>query len=341
MRMYVASTPYHLVVATALQIAAEDAPALLMYDDQYGFARHVGNLEAAFPNVSIRLLPPYEVSTRLGRVVGSRRSARVIVRSIRESPESVELFAFTPTRADVLRTAHRLRGRVTTVFVEDGLDAYLPHSSTERYARVNLVHHVGTRLVNGFPSPEIFDNTTILDFKEYHVLLPELCRSTIDQSRVRPIAAQDLRAGVTRLRSLTDRFVPDGPPPTDAWFTSHSKYMGGGSNLLGMIGEWSTEARQESEAAVCAVKLHPREDSAALLRGVMQLPVVNFPSWMPAELLLHRVQENCRIRMGLSTFVLSSKILRPTRRTEMDVSIASEHLKILRTWDDSIEAVAQ
>ena len=341
MRIYVASTPYHLLVAAALQISTHDMPAVLMYDDEYGFVKHVGSLGSAFPGASVRILPSYERSSRLGRVIGSRRSANAILRTIRAAEGPVKLFVCCPTRSDLLRTAHRLRGKVPTVFVEDGLDAYLPHSSNVRYERVNLVHHLGTRLVNGFPSPDVFDNTTVLDFQEFHVLLPELFRGTIDRNRIKPIAAQHFREGVSRLQCLTDPHVPDGVTPTNAWFPSHSKYLGGGRNLLRMIAEWSQGTMGASTSAVCVVKLHPRETSSELREGIGDLPLIEYPSWIPAELLLHRMDERCHIRMGLSTFVLSSKILKPSRQMEVDVSVEDEYFDVLRSWDDSIGCMSR
>jgi hypothetical protein len=336
-RIYLASTPFHLLVIGALQISTGDAPAVIMYDDEYGFISHLGSINRACPNAEIELLRPFERSNRLSRVIKSRKGAKAILRRVKSSSGKVELFTCTSTRTDFLRVAHLLKESIPVHFVEDGLDAYLPHSSTELYRRGNFLQHYGTRLVNGFPSPDVWDNTTTMEFKRFHVLYPEICRSTIPQDRIECIEPSWFRQSVDRFNDICHDLVTTSSP-TDVVFPSLSVHMPDVSFFLESLRQWVATVRSQAPNSICAIKLHPREFDEELMLGIDELDVIRYPSWIPAELLVHYLDPRCRITMGLSTFILSSKILAPERIILLDSSVKREYVRFFRDWDESILA---
>jgi hypothetical protein len=338
-RIYVASTPYHLLLVGALQIGAGDNPAILMYDDEYRFIRNSGAIENAIPNVSVELLRSFDRSSRLQSVIRSRASANAILRQVRSASEGAELFLCCPTRRDVLRVAHCLKLSVPIHFVEDGLDAYLPHGITKA-PKSGFLRKLGTRLVNGFPPPTEFDSAAVMKFEQFHMLFPEIRRDSIPYSRVSTIKAEWFVEATRRLQPMVEDFLPDASP-TDIWFPSLSVQMADVSSYLTSLEGWIDTVQSSSSVSKCAVKCHPREQNTELLSGLDSLDVVRYPPWIPAELLMHKFDPHCKIRTGLSTFVLSSKILAPDRVIWLDSSVRPEYRDKLKRWDDAIRTVEQ
>jgi hypothetical protein len=337
LRIYIASTPYHLLLIGALQVGMHDTEAVVMYDDQYEFIAHSGSIAALFPNLRVEMLQPYDRSSRWARALRSRISANSILKRIKHS-ENPELYFCCPTRRDVLRVAHCIKDSVPVHFVEDGLDAYFPHGVTKP-REGGHVQRYGARLINGFASPASFDATTVMKFQSFHLLFPEIRRPTIPLDQVERIEQSWLSTSVIRLRSITDKLTP-AATPTDVWLPSLSVHISDISAFLASLEQQLAAVRAESAARVCAVKCHPREESPELLAGLGSLPVIQYPSWMPAELLLHRFDPSCIIRTGLSTFVLSSKIISPERVIWLDSSVSDEYADRLKRWDKLIGSAA-
>jgi hypothetical protein len=336
LRIYIASTPYHLLVIGALQIGQEDTSAVVMYDDQYEFLAHVGGIASLFPNLKVEPLQPYDRSMRLGRALKSRISAHTILRRIKDT-DSPELYFCCPTRRDVLRVAYSLKGSVPIHFVEDGLDAYLPHGITKPDEGGTVKQSI-TRWINGFPSPDSFDTTMVMEYEKFHLLFPAIRRSTIPIQQVKQIEHSWFVGSVKRMRTLTDKLTPDDTP-TDIWFPSLSVHLQDVSSYVRSVERQLAAVRAESTQSVCAVKCHPREENQELLLGLNSLEMIHYPPWLPAELLLHKFDPGCTIRTGLSTFVLSSMIVSPGRAVWLDSSVNQEYRDSFNRWEKSLRSV--
>jgi hypothetical protein len=318
-------------------VGAHDTEAVVMYDDQYEFIAHSGSIAELFPNLRVEMLQPFDRSSRWARAFKSRISANSILRRIKHS-ENPELYFCCPTRRDVLRVAHCLKDSIPIHFVEDGLDAYFPHG-VSKPQEAGLVKRYGTRLINGFASPDLFDATTVMKFESFHLLFPEIRRPTIPLDQVERIEQPWLTTSAARLRSITDKLIP-AASPTDVWLPSLSVHIRDIPAFLGSLEQQLAAVRSESADRICAVKCHPREESQELLAGLASLQMIQYPSWLPAELLLHRFDPSCIIRTGLSTFVLSSKMISPDRVIWLDSSVNDEYADRLKQWDSLIATAA-
>lgn len=333
-RIYSAITPYHLLLVGALQVASGDAPSIVMFRDESGFLGHVGTITSALPNVQLELLEPLNGSSKWQRAIKFRRSGNALLASVRALRGDAELYTFNSTGWDILRAVHQLKGTIPVHFVEDGLDAYLPHSS-HPYVSSSLLRHYGKRVLNGVPPPAYSDMTRTMRFDRFHLLFPDICRSTIPLERVQRIQGAWFRESVERFSMITDRFLPD-VSPTDIYLPGLSDSTTDASSVVSLIEEWLTSIRATSPGSVCAVKLHPRERNRELLSRLDCLDLIRYPNWIPAELLVHSLDPLCRIRAGLTTFILSSKILVPERRIWLESSINHEYADTLKQWDSSI-----
>jgi hypothetical protein len=333
MRIYIASTPYHLLLVGALQSEDRDKEAYVFYDDEVGFLARLAGPIDFFPNVALKIVRPFERhSSRLGKVIKSRSNARRIRQRIRQVTNP-ELYLFSATRRDVLRLMHLINGSVPAHYVEDGLDAYLPHSSQTKYVRGNVIQHYGNRIANGFPAPRVFDMTTATKFDSFHLLFPKFRRSSIPFDKTEKIHEGAFKQAVERLRESIDEFLPDRTP-THIVFPSHSSQISNVSEYLSSVKQWIADAKSTYPDNVCAIKLHPRESNNEIITGLSALEVVLYPSWIPAELIVHRLSPTCEILTGLSTFILSSSIIMPQRRLVLDETVSPEYARLFRIWDE-------
>jgi hypothetical protein len=337
-RIYIASSPYHLLLVTALQVGNGDAPAIVVYYDDSGFLGHVGSIDDALPNVSfeeIRSGQNYPSTLEKWRpIVETRKGADLIRRHIRALDGNVELYPCNGARRDILLTSYRVKGSIPIHFVEDGLDAYFWHS-TKPYSRRSLIHHYAWRLVNGHPMPDVFDTTTTLTYEKFHLLIPELRRSTIPLEKVEQIESPWVKEAADRLSKCVEPYVPS-MSATDVLFASFSLNIDDIPSFVASVERWVNAVKSESIHRKCAVKLHPRESNSELIFGLKSLDLVLYPAWIPAELLIKYLDPNCRMTMGLSTFILSSNILSPGRRVRLDSSVPTAYADKLMEWDDAI-----
>jgi hypothetical protein len=342
MNTYLAFTPYHLILVGALQLAADDPPARVCYADEAGFLERYPEVAEALPNMEWTFLRTTDQSSRISLPVKSQLNARAIVNSVRISAQhDGTVYVFNGTRPDVLRAAEVTRDRATFEYVEDGLDAYLPLNVEEEIVTGYRFRRHTARLLFGYWNPVRWDMVSTLPFSAYNVLFPELARINTEGSglALRQIDGDCFARSVARFSDTVRDVLPDCRA-TDVHFLPISKGMGDWARYLANLDTRIEQLREQITDARPAVKAHPREGNESFLEGLRRLRAVNLPHWIPAEMLLGCLSSPCRITCGVSTFVMTSKKLIPTRQIRIEGSLDDASCAFFREWDPTIEIAA-
>jgi hypothetical protein len=337
-RVYHACSPYHLILVGALQVGLGDVPATIIYHDQHGFLDQLGPIADAFPNVQLAPFHPRLGSTRWSQAQEFRKSANLMYRLLREGPSDAELYTCNSTGWDLRRSVQRLNGAFPVHYVEDGLDAYLPHSShpAEKHGLGRYyANWMLYRVLYGVAPPDFYDMTAMVKFDKFHVVFPEICRSTIKQAQVERIERSWIEQSVERL-GLVINYDLTKLSPTHVYFPGLSSHSTSPSELIDSIANWAASVRAQSPDNVCAVKLHPRERNQEAFSALDSQGIGQYPAWIPAELVMPSLTPGATMKMGLSTAILSSRVLCPDRTILLDASVKKEYADVLMRWDDAI-----
>jgi hypothetical protein len=332
MRVYVAFTPYHILLLRALQIGAGDQDAALIFADEADILRHEPGFLEPLGALTTHHLLPFGRGSDIGACARARLN-RVRMRKLLPQilPEPGEVFLFNSLRPETWLIDKWAPERTRIHYVEDGLDAYFPCNVWEIPALRRILH----RWAFGGPHPNSLDMTRAFPYAAYHVIAPDLARTP--EPRV-VIEDEWLVRALSEFQPMV-RISPDAPLVSDLLVLAHTERLSGPSAYLAQLEHSITAIRNRFPASVVAVKAHPRERNKAFLEYATKLSDVVFPSWLPAELIAPALRPDCRIFCGLSTFVVTSRSLLPNRTILLDhTSIDSEWLRRLQDWDPAIRA---
>jgi hypothetical protein len=333
-RVYVAFTPYHLILTRAMQLGYDGAPALLIIADEAGISGIIPEM-LDIPGVFriVRLRPIERHSQWLSASI-SRLNARIVVKEVRRhSTASDAIYIFNGARPEALALHRRFRLTRKFHYVEDGLNAYLRQDQPH----VGVLKRVAYYCAYGAPHPHTTDLISMFPFAKYHYLVPELARPEAPPSKIEPIREQMFIDAVESLSKLT----PDDELTSrisHLWFLAHSDGIADVPEYLQAIRRWVADIRMKDANATPGVKPHPRERNAAFLTGIKssEWGVAALPHQMPAELMTSDLDRDCIIRSSLSTFVVTSRLLLPGRTIELESSPAQGVLEKLTAWDSGI-----
>ena len=123
---------------------------------------------------------------------------------------------------------------------------------------------------------------------------------------------------------------------TDVLLLDHSDRMPDVRRCLDDVLTWIQTVRDRHPTGTPRVKAHPRETDQALLQAVRELDDVALPHWLPVEIYANCFQPNATIHCGLTTFIVSSRILIPGRLVLLNGEVLPEHAEILTNWDPRV-----
>ena len=170
-QVYVACTPYHLVLTRAMQMSNDATPALLILADEAGICTIIPEM-LDIPGVFriVRLRPierhPQWLSASIARI--NARTAVNAVRKYCRPPDPI--FFFNGARPEAFALHKHLRKSHSFHYVEDGLNAYLP----QEQPHVSALKKVFFYCAYGSPHPQTTDLISMFPFAGYHYLVPDL-----------------------------------------------------------------------------------------------------------------------------------------------------------------------
>ena len=128
-------------------------------------------------------------------------------------------------------------------------------------------------------------------------------------------------------------------PVTDMYLLAHSERMPSVEDYVERIrGHIRSLNRVHSNTCV-AVKAHPRERNDRLVAELEDLGAYVVPHWVPAELLVGIVDPQVSVHCGLTTFVLTSRLLLPERQLRLDPTVLPSHRAVLQRSEDDASAL--
>ena len=333
-RVYVAFTPYHLILIRALQMGYQGTPALVVVADEARISQIIPEI-LDIPGVTrVVRLRPIERHPQLLSALTARFNARVAIRAVRKYSNATDpIYVFNGGRSETLALYKALRRSRSFQYVEDGLNAYLPRADL----RVSTFKRAAFYGAYGAPHPHSADLISMFPYAKYHYLVPELARSEAPAAEIENVQEQMFVEAVRFLSGLlptdtrTERI-------THLWFLANSDVVADVPEYLGQIERWATDIRREDPNAVPGVKAHPREQNSVLLGGIQSngSGVLTLPHQLPAELLAPDLNEGCVIRSSLSTFVVTSRFLINGRKIELEPDVPEDAFKKLSAWDAGI-----
>jgi hypothetical protein len=315
----------------------DDAGYVVCYADEAGLLDAAPAFLSSLPNATVCHLATLGSVSNWRLAQTTRANAELIADACRSDGGDGAVYIANGIRPDVLRFAAR-NPMVQFEYVEDGLDAYLPHS----VARADLTdrrffRHVSKRLL-GFQRPESWDMQTALPYQHFHFLRPDLARTEIPDSRLSQISPKAFVSSVSRFARHVTGSMPSRPA-TDIYFIRNTESVPDQNRYLDDVRRWSETVSAAGEERVAGIKPHPREADQRFLRRLSNEGITLYPHWVPGELLVPFLDEKCRMYSGLSTFILTSKILLPQRSILLERSIDARWLAILQQWDDNISVL--
>jgi hypothetical protein len=329
-RLYLACTPYHLLMCLAIQVRDGCPPATLLYADEAGlleeYPKVLGALEEWFSVQVIQRLGPVPVWRQ---PIAYRLAGRAARRALRAAREPERVFVCNGQRPEVYGIRRALRGRLPVDHVEDGLDAYIP-CNTRPFPvwRARLHRWVFAEF---WPT----EMTAVLPFARQHVLSPEFARHG-SETVATAIPGQCLSVAVRILSAPVGSGAGEEPERVTHLRLLHL------SNRISDVPEYFQELRawakfvRSTENAVPAIKAHPREINAEVLDLLKTVDAFVFPNRVPIELVGLRLAPDVVVTCGLTTFIVSSRFLLPRRRIILDKSVNPLFVSSLRDWDASI-----
>jgi hypothetical protein len=341
MRLYLTYTPYHLLLANAIQFGSGDPQATIAYSDEAGILNEVPKLADAFGGAQLRVIPGLEQLTGIALHSQSRANDAAILKMARATLDRDDpVYMFNGLRSESQRLAAALSpGHLE--YVEDGLDAYLPAAgglpSTSNWWALFHMGLVGVpsrlalrRRMRGHPN-----SLNALTFVQYHALFPDVVRVPSERSSVAAIEP-------AWLRSSLERFTPLVSPLLPSTTLTHVRMLGNTERIedmrayLRQIEEWSRTVSASGNEPRRAVKPHPRERNKGFLDQIRNLGIAVLPHQIPAELMISVFEPDCTFTCGPTTFVMTSKLLLPQRRVEFPPGALTPAASFLMGWDPTI-----
>ena len=328
-RAYLAFTPYHLLLAVALQDRDGSPRAALLFADDAAVMGRAPHLLDALPGSLIpHLLAPLD-GIPSWQMPSRRWASARQVRRVLELTDPDLLYVSNGLTAQAV-TASRVRDPLCRLeAVEDGLDSYL----RVRNAVVAPWRRTLFRAMFRQQHPHTQDITTALPYDAYHLIVPAIARVPAG-SVVHGIPEEALRNAARTLRSGFPELA-GGAPVTQLRLLNHSTVLPALNVVMGELRDWVDDVRRDP-AAVPAVKAHPRERSTKLHAALHTLGVRVLPNWYPVEILGPALAPDVELWCGLTTFIVSSRFLVPGRRVILDASVAPRPADFLRRWDATI-----
>ena len=327
-RVYMAFTPYHLLLCLAIQDRDGYPNAKILFADEAGVLEHaaeLGNVVRGLVDVqrapTLERHPAWQYPIR----------CRILARSARQFLHATgagEVYIANGVRPEsqMLFRAHRsgLRFR----FVEDGLDTYIGSNRSNVAPSRRLLH----RTLCGSAHPSTGDMVEACSYASYDVIAPDLSRTPHELSR---------RIPTESIRRIADTLwpglalAPPSNPITDIYLLANSERMPSVGRYMESIRARLKIANEDHSHTCVAVKAHPRERNRQLLTELEDLGAYVVPHWVPAELLVGILDPRVSVHCGLTTFVLSSRLLLPGRQLRLDESVSLAHTRILEQWEDA------
>jgi hypothetical protein len=328
MRIYFTFSSYHLLLASALQQQAGDPEACIVYADESGLLRQRPEALRLLQKTHVELLPPMDRSFR-ARDLWEQRANRLRAQSIvgRYAGTGDEIMVCNSTRPETQWLKGRVGKRYALHYVEDGLDAYAAVNKRPVSPTREAAHWV----VYGRRHPSVTDMLLRLPFESYHVLFPGLFRLQVDPRRIVPIDEEVLRRQVEQLGQLIGIEPDENAPFTHFRALRHTERIADVPAYVAEACTWARKVRGVGGRA--AVKAHPRETNVQLLRALREIGATELPRELPAEVLTRLLSPDCSITCGLSTFVLTSRIMLPGRRVYLEGAVDRALADRLAAWD--------
>ena len=342
MRLYLAFTPYQLLLASAMQIGDGDPPAVIVYGDEAGLLDVLPQLESVLGGATLKVLPGLEGLTGLALHSRSRSNDAAVMRTARASvAASDRVFMFNGLRSESQHLASQLMpGQIE--YVEDGLDAYLTEAlAISANSRWQSMLHIGVmalpgRIAMGRSRREGLNSLNSLPFQRYHALFPD-CIGVGDP------AAEIVQIDHGWFTSALERVSPLIHPLVQESGITHLKLLANTERVVDTdsygesIRQWSGRVRATDQDSRPAVKPHPREHNRQFLTQLSEMGIATLPHEIPAELLTEAMSSDCRIETGPTTFVMTSKIVMPERRIQLEPNCPVSARTFLVGWDPNIE----
>jgi hypothetical protein len=329
-RVYLAFTPYHLLLCLAIQERDGHPTAALMYADEAGlFEEHAAARKMLESVFNLRLMPRMGSVPHWKRPLSWRLGGPKARRIYDDLGWPATAFICNGLRPES-RAVQRRNPQIILDYVEDGMDAYSTSNSIHLSPWRRLLH----LLVLGIPHPLAADLMTALPFRQGHVLIPALARKDLSGA-TNSIPAECLSWAVNAL-AVSIREPKGSERITDLYLMRHTERVGDIANYLEDVRKWTESIADSTRRRVAAVKAHPRESSERAVQVLSRLGVTVIPQNLPVELLVPTLSDSVAITCGLTTFVISSRLLLPGRRILLDDSVNELDVTLLRSWDPSI-----
>ena len=208
------------------------------------------------------------------------------------------------------------------------------------YVAVNKLQVTKSRkaahwLVYGRLHPLEADMLHRLPFIRYHVLFPDLFRLRGRGRQVVAIDGEGFRRQVPILGDLiglADAY--EGAPFTHFRALRHTERVADVDGYVAEVFSWAQDVRDAGGRA--AVKAHPRERNQQLLGKLSQSGASELPRDLPAEVITPLLSADCSISCGLSTFVLTSRLMLPNRRVILEDMVDGVSAERITAWDPKV-----
>ncbi|HTR70207.1 MAG TPA: hypothetical protein VMH41_08255 [Mycobacteriales bacterium] len=328
-RLYLAFTPYHLLVCLAVQERDGFPPATVLFADEAGLADHApGFVTGLAPYLEVVLRPRLEIGSTVTYPWRCRSLARGARRALVELQPVSEIFVANGVRPEsfgVLRTARGAKVH----YLEDGFDAYVACNRQD----IARWHRSAHRLLCGHPHPSTRDMTEVAPYAAYHVVAPEIARTP------RALTAPVPRSSLAFAAAVVADALPLTRPSqwiTDLFTLGNTERLPDPARYLSRIADRIDRLRGEVPSAYVAVKAHPRERDVDFLDGLSQLCDFVVPHWAPAEVLCGSLDANVRIYTTAATFLITSRLLVPDRELHLEGGLEGAAREMFFRWDPQL-----
>jgi hypothetical protein len=210
------------------------------------------------------------------------------------------------------------------------MDAY----ATVNQVSVSPLRRTAHWLVYARRHPLVTDMLITLPFETYHVLFPSLFRMKVTESKLVSVDKSVFCRQVERFGEITTIHTPGDTLFTHFRALRHTERVADISGYLGEVTEWVRSIHQSGGRV--AVKAHPRESNRHLLRGLRASGATELPHELPAEILTALMESDCLLTSGLSTFVLTSRLMLPERKVSLEGAVDPALASRLARWDPTV-----
>jgi hypothetical protein len=332
-RAYLAWTPYHVLLSVAIQLRDGCPRAVMILADEANLLGRSPGLESQLGEFfELQHIRTSEDQPLWKMPVAARLGGREALAYIRAFSPEATVFVFNGLTPQAQYLGRSLEGRGRFECVEDGLDAYVPYN----FRPIPWWRRALFRWTVGNDHPFVTDSMTAMPFARYHMLAPALARVPADaDAEVEEIPGPCLVEALSILQGPLSVHLALGSI-TDVLLLDHSDRIADVGRCLEDVADWVHSVRGRHPIGNPRVKAHPRETDRALLDGVDGLGDVALPHWLPIEIYANCLRPDATIHCGLTTFIVSSRVLIPDRRVLLNDDVPPEHAEILTRWDPRV-----